>query len=184
LPYLLLIKHSLPEIVENLPANEWQLSDEGRRRCEKLAETVARYLPQVIVTSWEPKAAETGQLLGRALHLPVSSAPNLHEHERQKTPFFSPEIFEASVRSFFEHPGQRVLGEESADEAHARFAEAVWSQVNLHPNQDIAIVAHGTVISLLVARLAALDGFALWKRLGLPAFVVISLPEKKLVTIG
>lgn len=182
MPNLILIKHSLPEIIENIPAREWHLSDEGRRRCENLAEAVSRYQPQIIVTSLEPKAIETGQLLAGSLHVPISSAPNLHEHERQHVPFSSREVFEASVLSFFQNPGLRVMGAETADEAHARFAEAVWGVVAAHPTENLAIVAHGTVISLFVASLVGIAGFDLWKRLGLPSFVVISLPEKQLVT--
>jgi broad specificity phosphatase PhoE len=182
-PNLILIKHSLPEIIPDRPAREWQLSDEGRHRCESLAEAVARYQPQAVVTSLEPKAAETGQILAAALHLPVASAPNLHEHERQNTPFLSPEMFEASILAFFAEPSQRVSGTESANESHDRFAQAIWEVVAAHPQQNIAIVAHGTVISLFVSRLTNADPFLLWKRLGLPSFVVISLPEKQLITV-
>ena len=183
MPNLILIKHSLPEILPDRPAREWHLSDEGRRRCAKLAEAVAPYQPQVVITSLEPKAAETGQLLAAALHLPVASALNLHEHERQHTPFLSPEMFEASILAFFAEPSQRVSGSESANESHERFSQAVWDVVEAHPNQNIAITAHGTVISLFVSRLTNADPFLLWKRLSLPSFVVISLPEKQLINV-
>lgn len=183
MPNLILIKHSLPEIIPNVPAREWHLSDEGRRRCGELAEFVSRYQPQVIVTSLEPKAVETGQLLAKSLGLPASSAPNLHEHERQKTPFLSPEMFEASIITFFAEPSQRVSGTESANESHDRFAQAVWDMVDAHPGQNLAIVAHGTVISLFVSHLTNADPFLLWKRLGLPSFVVLALPENQLITV-
>ncbi len=39
------------------------------------------------------------------------------------------------------------------------------------------VVAHGTVITLFVARRAGLEPFPFWKRLGLPAFVALSLPD-------
>lgn len=183
LPGLILVKHSLPEMIPNLPAREWHLSDEGRRRCGDLAGMLGRYQPQRIVSSLEPKAAETGQLLAGALQIPCSSAPHLHEHERQNTPFLSPEMFEASVRAFFEQPARRVLGEETADQAHARFAGAVWGVVNAHPTENLVVVAHGTVISLFVGRLVRMDPFLLWKRLGLPAFIVLALPENQFITL-
>ncbi len=183
MPNLILIKHSLPEIIPAIPAREWHLSDEGRRRCKKLAEMVSRYQPQVIVTSLEPKAVETGELLGQSLGIPASTAFNLHEHQRQNTPFLSPEMFETSVISFFENPGRRVLGEETADEAHSRFTEAVWDVVKTHPTENLAIVAHGTVISLFVARLTFMEPYLLWKRLGLPSFVVLSLPASQFIAL-
>jgi broad specificity phosphatase PhoE len=180
---LILIKHSLPEIVENVPARDWHLSDEGRRRCSLLADLVARYQPDVLITSLEPKAQETGQLLAESLQIPVSAAADLHEHERYNTPFLSPEMFKASVSALFENPGQRVMGEESADEAHARFANAVRGVVGAHAHQNIAIVAHGTVISLFAAHLAGMNPYLLWEQLGLPAIVVLSLPGYQFINM-
>jgi broad specificity phosphatase PhoE len=145
---LLLIKHSLPEFLENVPAREWHLSAEGRHRCQDLARIVAPYAPQTVVSSLELKAQETGQLLAGFLQLPFSTAENLHEHERRNTPFSGQEEFEANILRLFQNPGQRVMGEETADEAHARFAEAVRGVLEAHPTGHLAIVAHGTVISL------------------------------------
>ncbi len=74
---LILIKHSLPEMVPGLPANRWHLSEAGRLRCQALAEQIAPYCPDVIVASMEPKAAETAELvvgaLKRIAYLPRSS---------------------------------------------------------------------------------------------------------------
>jgi broad specificity phosphatase PhoE len=55
--------------------------------------------------------------------------------------------------------------------------------VESHPNQNLAIVAHGTVISLFVSRLTNADPFLLWKRLGLPSFVVLSLPDSQIIAV-
>ena len=181
--HLLLIKHSLPEIDENVLAHDWHLSDEGRRRCGLLANLVAHYQPDVVITSLEPKAQETGQLLAESLQIPVATAADLHEHERHNTPFLSPEMFKASVSTFFENPGQRVMGEESANEAHTRFANAVRGMVSAHPHKNIAIVAHGTVISLFVAHMTGMEPRLLWEQLGLPAIVVLSLPDYQFVSM-
>jgi broad specificity phosphatase PhoE len=40
----------------------------------------------------------------------------------------------------------------------------------------VAVVTHGTVMTLFVTRAAGLEAFPFWKRLGLPAFVVLSWP--------
>jgi hypothetical protein len=44
-------------------------------------------------------------------------------------------------------------------------------------------VAHGTLISLYVARAAGVEPVPLWQRLGLPAFVVLALPARSLVAV-
>ena len=64
---LILVKHSLPEILPTVSASRWLLSDEGRRRCEPLAERLRVFHPTAIVTSVEPKAAETGAIVARKL---------------------------------------------------------------------------------------------------------------------
>jgi broad specificity phosphatase PhoE len=56
---LILVKHSLPEIVENLSAREWKLSDEGRIRAQQLAERLIPFRPDYRISSVEPKAKET-----------------------------------------------------------------------------------------------------------------------------
>jgi broad specificity phosphatase PhoE len=179
---LVLIKHSLPAIVEGTSAHEWILSDEGRRRAAQLAQRLTPFQPELIVSSPEPKAHETAEIVARAHRLDVTVWEGLHEHERSNVPYLSPDVFEASVRGFFQKPDQVVFGDESADQAHERFAAAVDSVVKWHAGKAVGIVAHGTVISLFVSRLTGIPGFELWKEFGLPSFVVLDLDAKKIIT--
>lgn len=48
---------------------------------------------------------------------------------------------------------------------------------------NLAIVAHGRVISLLVSRAAGLDAYELWLRLGLPSFVVLDLATSAVIEV-
>ncbi len=97
--------------------------------------------------------------------------------------FSSTERFDAAIARFFREPQRLVLGEETADQAHRRFAAAVDAVVERHPAKTVALVTHGTVIALFVARAAAVDPFPLWKRLDTPAFIVLSLPDRQVVTV-
>jgi len=181
---LILVKHSLPEIIPDLTPNRWLLSDEGRLRCGPLAERLSIHRPDIIVTSLEPKAAETGKIVANILGKPFETAEGLHEHDRSNVKFSeAKEQFEAQVALFFENPTRLVLGKETADEAHQRFAEAVASVIERHPSEDPAIVAHGTVITLFVTRTVGIEPFPLWRGLGLPSFVVMSLPELGLLAV-
>jgi len=181
---LILVRHSAPEIVSDVSANQWHLSNTGRLRCRKLAERLAVHAPDVIVSSLEPKATETGQIIADILGKPFETAENLHEHERSNVGLFgTKQQFEARVARFFENPRRLIFGEETADEAHRRFAKAVASVIRKHPGGNLAIVTHGTVMSLFVARAIGLEPFPFWKRLGLPAFVVLSLPGFGLLTV-
>jgi hypothetical protein len=45
------------------------------------------------------------------------------------------------------------------------------------------MVSHGTVISLFVAECARIDPYDLWRKLELPSYVVLSLPELQLLDV-
>ena len=174
---LILVKHSLPEIDPMVPASAWRLSDEGRRRCAGLADRLARFGPTRIVASDEPKATETGHLVAVRLGLPFATASGLHEHDRTGVPFLPADAFASRIEDLFRRPTALILGRESASEAAARFGAALDAVLGAHPAETVAVVAHGTVIALWVAARTGCDGLALWRRLDLPAMVVVSPPD-------
>ncbi|MEK7807684.1 MAG: histidine phosphatase family protein [Chloroflexota bacterium] len=184
---LILVKHSLPEIDETKPAKEWGLGFEGRVRCKPLADQLMGYHPDVVISSVEPKAYQTARVLVGLLDeptLPWETMEGLHEHDRSDVRFLDRDEFEKRVAEFFAKPSQKVFGAESADEAHDRFAHAINGVIEKHGNRTIIVVAHGTVISLFVSRLANLDPFSLWKSLDLPSYIVLSLPDFGLLKIA
>ena len=172
---LLLIKHSMPELDPTVPAPDWHLGERGRALSELLANKLAEYSIDVIVSSVEPKAIETAQIVAKRLNLPHKIVEGLHEHKRRNVPFMPKEQLEAKVAEFFAKPSELVLGSETADQAYARFANAINRVLEKYPQKNVAVVAHGTVISLFVARNNEMP-FEFWKRLGLPSIVVLSLP--------
>lgn len=183
MPRLILVKHSLPEIVRGAPARQWPLSAEGRLRSHALVERLNAYAPQGIVSSTEPKAVETAQIVAAAFNLPCQAVEGLHEHDRSDVGWLSAEQLDAAVADFFARPNELAFGRETADQAHARFSQAVAGVIERHGGQTTVVVAHGTVITLYVSRLAGLEPFPFWKRLGLPSFVVLSLPDLKLLDV-
>ncbi|CAG0954495.1 partial 2,3-bisphosphoglycerate-dependent phosphoglycerate mutase, partial [Anaerolineae bacterium] len=119
--------------------------------------------------------------VARRLGKPFEIGEGLHEHDRRNVPFMPLEQLEARVAEFFAKPNELVLGNETADAAHTRFANALERVLEKHPDKDIAVVAHGTVIALFIARTNVMP-FEFWKRLGLPSIVVLSpLPNPPLI---
>lgn len=181
---LILVKHARPVLVPGKPANSWLLSDEGRKSCSALAERLREYQPGVIITSSEPKANETGLLVSEALGIPFETAPGLHEHERSTTPpIDDPADWESLVGEFFARPDELVFGDETAVQARKRFSNAMSAVLDQRPDETLAIVCHGTVISLYAAQVAGIDPFPLWQRLDLPSYVVFSRPELELLEV-
>jgi broad specificity phosphatase PhoE len=180
--FLILIKHSLPEIVQEHPARQWQLNDEGRRRAALLSERLKAFAPMAMLCSDEPKALETAQIAARPLGLEPRVLDGIYEHERRRVGFLATARFVDGVRDLFRFPDKHVFGDETADESYRRFADAIDTTLAAIPTGNIAVVTHGTVLSLFASRRAAIDGFALWQSLDLPAFIVLALPGFRLTT--
>ncbi|MBU0512875.1 MAG: phosphoglycerate mutase family protein, partial [Chloroflexi bacterium] len=149
---LILVRHSESQVDPSHPAREWRLTVEGRRRCVRLAEQLAHYRPEIIVTSVEPKAIETGKMAADHLDIPYHTAQGLHEHERSQVRFLGNDAFLEAVTNLFARPAELVFGDETADQAEERFTQAVKSVIAAYPHKNIAIVTHGTVMSLFVGR--------------------------------
>ena len=179
--YLILVKHSLPAIEEDHPAPEWMLSQEGRLRAYKLAGLLEDFQPEVIVSSPEPKAKETAEMISKKCQIEFRVVAELHEHDRSNMPYLSQAAFQTSMHEFFQKPGELVFGSETADQAHARFYQALHGILNEYRNKTVVVVTHGTVISLFVSRLTGSSDFELWSRMGLPSYIAIDLQSNTLI---
>jgi broad specificity phosphatase PhoE len=167
---LVLIKHSAVVVDAAVPPKQWPLNDEGRRLCRPLATALRMHNLDVLVSSTEPKAIETADLVAQRLRIDWHTADDLDEHRR---PFAEPTAFEMSMEHFFAQPAQRIFGEESADEVQSRFRAAVDAVLAAEVDRNVGIVAHGTVIGLYAAAIFGIGAGALWQRLQSPSFVVV-----------
>src|SRR5690348_4265744 len=141
--YLILVRHSQPEIVPAVPGRLWQLSVEGRARCQLLAERLSSYQPASIVCSVEPKAVETAALLSAHLHMPYKTGEGLHEHRRDNVAYLGPTEWEQTITAFFARPDELVFGEETATQAVQRFSAAVQQVLQQYDEGNVVIVTHG-----------------------------------------
>ena len=179
--HLILIKHSLPTIEPTLPAQQWPLSSEGHRRCHALATQLLGYTPSLIAASPELKAQQTAAHLSQIFGLLYHSIEGLHEHQRS---FLTTTTdFEQIMDTFFSQPDKIVFGSESARQARERFTIAVTQAISEAATDDVFIVAHGTVITLFVSYYTKQAAFSLWQSLDLPSFIVLSLPDYRLIKI-
>ncbi len=169
---LILIKHAKPQVLADIPSDQWQLGPEGRAACLPLAERLRSHAPQSIFTSIEPKAKETAEIIGQSLAIPVKTAGDLHEHDRSNEPHMDTREFISLMALLFKEPGRQVLGLESADQAYNRFSASV-DRILAEQSGDVAIVSHGTVIALFAQRRAGKEGFAIWRAMAQPSFIVL-----------
>ena len=171
---LILVRHAQPATDPCVGPSQWPLSEAGRASCAPLAEALRRYMPAALYASREAKAAETAMLTARALGTRFAPWPDLHEHRRTTNDWLSADEFRAGIEALYARPSEVVFGEESADAAHARFAAAASALVAQAPAGNLIVFTHGTVLTLLVSRAnSGIAPLAFWRRLGLPALVVV-----------
>ncbi len=181
LSYLLLLRHSAVSVQPSRPAHEWQLSENGRSRCLSFLPHLLPFQPACFITSTETKAVETGQILANGLGVTWQTAADLHEHDRQGTPYLSQSAFQTAIATFFAHPKQLVFGNETADQTQRRMIQAVATILATPPATPLAIVTHGTALTLFLCHYnPEIRPFPFWQSLTLPCAFVLSLPDLKL----
>jgi broad specificity phosphatase PhoE len=169
---LVLVKHSMPVLDADVPSPRWVLSDDGRRRCSWVSGVLRAEGVQRLYSSLEPKALETAALVGMELTLPVAPRAGLQENDRTGLGFLPAGKMRRTLADFFARPADLVMGTETADAALARFEPAVRAVV-AEADGTAAVVTHGTVLTLLVARHNAINSFDFWGRLTTPSCVVL-----------
>lgn len=175
---LILVRHGRPVIDPDKPPHTWRLCSEGAVGCEKLAGLVASYKPTGMVSSPEPKAVETAQILAAPLGLKVEVDAGLHEHKRPQVSFGTEEEFRQRIAKVFDEPAKQTTpGGESAHEAYQRIAAALAK----HQGAPLVAVTHGTVMSLYLAERLGVDAHDLWRSLHMPDAFVLDT-DGKLIT--
>lgn len=180
------IRHSQSRTAPGLPPSQWPLTETGRRRCGALAERMRAQpsnLPELIVCSKERKTRETGALLAEQLGVPHTVAPGLHEHAREQVGWLNDDEFARAVAALFARPDELAFGEETAIAARERFAAGVRAALLAHPGRRLAIVTHGTVLTLFLAQQNGLAAEPFWRSLGMPALARATLPDFRIVEL-
>ena len=175
---IIFVRHSIPKLEADVPPDKWKLTDEGRALCYPLAVQLERQNPDIIITSEESKAKETGEIVAGILGLPCQTAKDLHEQVREPGKIISKKEFIKRIEALFSNPSEEVLGLETAWEALDRFSEAVNEVMETHAGLIPVIVTHGTVMSLYYGKISGNEPFEFWKRLGIPALYTVTWPGR------
>ena len=174
---LLLAKHSSPVIAPEAPSHRWVLSERGQSRARWLAQQWRQRGVSKVYASLEPKALETAAVVAAALDIGLHPRPGLEENDRTGLGFLSADDLTQTIARFFAAPNQLIIGAETAANARARFEAAVRAIAAQAGNETVGIVAHGTVITLLVAAHNGLDPMEFWGQLDTPSYLVIDAAD-------
>ena len=175
--HLILVRHSISKPQPGISAHQWTLTEEGQARCAALAATLRPYHISRIATSDEPKAIATAQLLAAHLEIaaPLIVDPDFRETLRETAPYFDSEgEFHAAVHAAMNNPDDVLFGEESFNAARRRITLALGRIMNAYRSETLAVVTHGTIMSLLLGHVSEKNTFEIWRGLGMPAYAVLT----------
>jgi len=174
---VVLVKHAVPVLEPDIPAREWRLGEEGENQARALARRLEPFMPVGLVTSSEPKAVRTAEIVAAALGISLRIIDELEEFDRPALPIVSRADHERLNAQIFADLSHVVLGSESGAGARGRFQSAVTRAIETADRETLVIISHGTVISLLVAaHNDDVDAFEFWKGLECGEFVVLEMP--------
>ena len=170
---LLLVRHGESEAaIEGQPFElvdghgDPNLSAEGREQAVKVCARLAGERVDAIYVSKLRRTAQTAQALADALELPMTVDPELHEvflgdweggPFRQKVAEGDP----IALRMITEERWDVIPNAEPAQELAARLRRAVTRIAAAHPDQRVAVFAHGGVIGQILAQATGSRPFAL-----------------------
>lgn len=174
---VVLVRHAPSRPDPGRAAVAWRPARDAGPRIRALGEALVPLRVDLVVASTEPKAVATGRRLAAELDVPYTSAPRLHEHERGHLPMLEERAWLDAVRRSLRHPDVLVFGRETANEARRRFRSALERVLSRAHAERPAVVAHGTVMSLLVAGPNGLDAFDLWRSLEMPEAWLVGWPD-------
>lgn len=146
---LYLITHAHTEQIMGTDARTWRLSTRGVEQSQLLAHRPLWDSVQRIVLSTEPKTRLTVEPVIAQGAMPVVVDGRFDELGRSGWI----DDYGEQVRTAFSRPGESVDGWEPAAGALQRFVEGIDDLCRTYPDQCLALVSHGLVLSLYRAHL-------------------------------
>jgi broad specificity phosphatase PhoE len=165
-----LVRHGPPLVRLGVPAAEWELDPAGYDAVWALRESGRLPEGATWFCSPEPKAIATAQLI---TDQDVGVLDDLREHERRSIEWI--DDFAGAVRRAFAQPGLlAVEGWEPLDVCRGRVTSAVRTVLDVHGDEDVVLVGHGTAWTVVVAELTGrppdLDA---WAAMTMPDLIVL-----------
>jgi broad specificity phosphatase PhoE len=165
---LVLVRHAMPAYSENVPADEWVLSDDGRAAAERLCAGLPA--GALLAASEEPKAWQTLEPAGD-----VVRDRRLGEVYRANEPWDGP--FRALRQAYVE--GVDHAGWEPRSTVVERFDAAVTEFLVRAGGGPVIVASHGMAMTVwLSARIGLAHPGAFWAALQFPDAIEVHLGHR------
>lgn len=168
-----LVRHGRSLPAPGMPAHAWELDPAGFDDVWALRESGRLPDDAAWFCSPEPKAVATAQLLTER---DVGIVGGLREHVRSSTDWI--DDFPTVVRRAFAEPDLSAYpGWEPLTACRDRVLYAVSGILQVHGDEPVVLVGHGTAWTLLAAALTGTEpDLDRWSRLAMPDVIDVPLP--------
>ncbi|WP_228941870.1 histidine phosphatase family protein [Nocardioides sp. Leaf374] len=170
-----LVRHARPLVEPGRPPHTWGLDPAGFDEVWALRESGRLPRRAAWLSSPEPKAVGTAQLLTDG---EVAVLDGLREHVRESTQWL--EDFPAVVRRAFAAPDESAHpGWEPLAACRERVVRAVDAVLADHDGDEVVLVGHGTAWTLVAAHLRGeAPDLDRWEGLGMPDVIRVDDPRR------
>jgi 2,3-bisphosphoglycerate-dependent phosphoglycerate mutase len=183
MPFLYLIRHPRTHVDPTRPPNEWELSEQGRAQVRVLGAAPFWKSVKVLYSSGQPKALGAAGTIGALHNIPVGSLSGLAEVSRGHEVYHSAGDYDTILGQFFAFPDHAIAGWERGTDALNRFTASVEHIVSQHPDQSIALLSHGTILTLYTAMLDQQPPtLERWRSIAFATVAAVDIDSHKLVT--
>jgi broad specificity phosphatase PhoE len=159
---LVLVRHAMPELRPDVPAQDWLLGSEGRAAARALARVLPRQA--LTLTSGEPKARQTAEEIVAVCNGTLAVDARVGETRR-------PDAWEIDYRRRAHEfvAGCEHAGWESRVSVAGRFDAAVRAGLRTADRAPLIVVSHGQALTLWLESIGAVeDAPRFWEELSFP----------------
>src|SRR5258708_29268945 len=183
MPNLYRIRHPKTHVAPARQPHEWVLSEQGRSQVRKLNEAPFWKTVRALYSSNQPKAIEAAKVIGKTHEIEIIALPGLAEVWRGKEVYLSAAEYDNVLARFFSLPHFSIEGWERATNALARFSETVKYLIDQHPGKSVAILSHGTILTLYTAMLDHQNPtLERWREIGFATVAAVEIASMLLVS--
>jgi broad specificity phosphatase PhoE len=154
---LYLVRHPETRVDLSIPSSQWSLSERGMSQAQRLARQSLWRDIAMIYASDEPKSITTARVVAAYQGIPWQTRACLGELDRSS--YQPPDIaaYRSAVTRMLSYPEESIRGWETRAHAEERIVTCVEGLVAHRHEDNIAIVSHGIVLTILVAHLTGMS---------------------------
>ena len=175
------IRHAHTNVIPQDPPTEWMLSDQGVVDAVHLSSDPHIGHLELIYTSGQQKAIQTGVILAYPNMIPLHTHAGLTENTSFTSTYLGAD-YTRYVDQYYAHIIERIAEGETIDESLKRFDATLEEIESAHPQlNSIGIVSHGNILALFSSLYSEYSARELHDTIAMPDMCVFDYSLKSFV---